>query len=92
MSHALSNPAPHEHAPVTPMQRRLVAMIHWYQRAREGRPSPCRFWPSCSHYAVEAIETHGSRRGLWLTARRMSRCRPFGPSGVDPVPAPQGRR
>ena len=68
----------------------LLRAIHWYQLAREGRPSPCRFWPSCSEYAMEAISVHGSGRGTWLAIRRLSRCRPFGPSGVDPVPAPKG--
>ncbi len=65
---------------------RLVRMIEWYQRGVEGRPSPCRFTPSCSAYAKEALEVHGTRRGLWLTVRRLTRCRPFGPSGFDPVP------
>jgi putative membrane protein insertion efficiency factor len=63
-----------------------VTAIGWYQRAAEGRLSPCRFFPSCSDYGREAIETHGAGRGLWLTARRLLRCRPFGPSGFDPVP------
>jgi hypothetical protein len=67
---------------------RLVAVIDWYQRATEGRPSPCRFSPSCSAYAREALEIHGGRRGLWLAVRRLARCRPFGPSGFDPVPEP----
>lgn len=66
-----------------------VRLVDWYQRAVEGRPSPCRFTPSCSSYAREALETHGTRRGLWLTARRLLRCRPFGPSGFDPVPLPR---
>ena len=79
------------HQDFTKAQRVMLRAIRFYQEARDGRPSPCRFWPSCSHYAVEAIETHGSGRGLWLTIRRLSRCRPFGPSGVDPVPAPKGR-
>ena len=57
-----------------------------YQQAMEGRPSPCRFTPSCSSYALAALELHGTRRGLWLAARRLLRCRPFGPSGWDPVP------
>ncbi|MCB0979292.1 MAG: membrane protein insertion efficiency factor YidD [Ilumatobacter sp.] len=61
-------------------------MVVWYQRAMEGRPSPCRFTPSCSAYAIEALETHGTWRGGWLAARRLVRCRPFGPSGWDPVP------
>ena len=58
----------------------------WYQRAAEGRPSPCRFTPSCSEYAREAVETYGAGRGGWLALRRLSRCRPFGKSGYDPVP------
>lgn len=91
MTDALAHPIPHDHAPLTRVQQAMVRMIRWYQRAREGRPSPCRFWPTCSHYAVEAIETHGSARGLGLTIRRLSRCRPFGPSGVDPVPSPQAK-
>jgi putative membrane protein insertion efficiency factor len=64
----------------------MLRAITAYQRAFEGRPSPCRFFPSCSEYSREAIEIHGSRRGLWLTTRRLVRCRPFGPSGFDPVP------
>ncbi len=68
------------------LQRRLHATIIFYQRAREGRPSPCRFFPSCSAYALESIEVHGTWRGSWLSARRLVRCRPLGPSGFDPVP------
>lgn len=60
--------------------------VLWYQRSREGYPSPCRFTPSCSSFALEALEEHGSLRGSWLAARRLLRCRPFGPSGYDPVP------
>ena len=51
-----------------------------------GRLSPCRFVPSCSSYALEALEVHGALRGSWLTLRRLLRCRPFGPHGVDLVP------
>ena len=68
------------------LQRRVVASILFYQRAREGKPSPCRFFPSCSAYALEAVELHGSWRGGWLTLLRLLRCRPLGPSGFDPVP------
>ena len=64
----------------------MLRAIASYQRAFEGRPSPCRFYPTCSEYSREAIETHGAGRGLWLTVRRLVRCRPFGPSGFDPVP------
>ena len=64
----------------------MLRAIAAYQRAFEGRPSPCRFFPTCSEYSHEAIEVHGSGGGLWLTVRRLARCRPFGPSGFDPVP------
>ena len=69
-----------------PFATRLVRAVGWYQRSMEGRPSPCRFTPSCSSYAREALIVHGSRRGVWLTLRRLARCRPFGPTGFDPVP------
>jgi putative membrane protein insertion efficiency factor len=75
-------------------QRAILRAIRWYQRAAYGRPSPCRFFPSCSEYAVVAVETHGARRGASLAVRRLLRCRPFGPSGYDPVPelhAPSSR-
>ena len=71
------------------LQRRLLAAIEWYQRGVAGRPSPCRFYPTCSAYGHEAIARHGARRGLWLTVTRLVRCRPFGPSGFDPVPEPR---
>ena len=71
------------------MNRALRRAIAWYQRAFDGRPSPCRFFPSCSTYATEALHVHGTARGLMLTLRRLSRCRPFGPSGFDPVPEPR---
>jgi uncharacterized protein len=66
--------------------RVVVALIRVYQAARVGHVSPCRFTPTCSHYAVEAVERHGARRGLRLTMRRLGRCRPGGPFGLDPVP------
>jgi len=66
--------------------RALLGGIGIYQRLSAGRIAPCRFYPSCSHYAVEAIEVHGAVRGAGLALRRLSRCRPLGPNGVDLVP------
>ncbi|WP_433617918.1 membrane protein insertion efficiency factor YidD [Dactylosporangium sp. CA-139114] len=66
----------------------LVGAIRRYQTevsARRARPC-CRFTPSCSHYAAEAITRHGAVRGVWLAARRLARCRPGGARGADPVP------
>lgn len=67
-------------------RRVLTGAISAYQSARAGRPSGCRYWPSCSEYTKEAIELHGAFRGTWLGVRRLSRCHPWGSSGVDPVP------
>jgi uncharacterized protein len=64
----------------------FVGMIRLYQLARMGRPSPCRYMPSCSEYAVEAIEHHGAARGGALALRRIARCHPWGGHGIDPVP------
>ena len=68
--------------------RLAVALLRAYQGAASGRISPCRFYPSCSNYAVEAFSVHGFWRALGLTAKRLLRCRPFGPHGVDLVPIP----
>jgi putative membrane protein insertion efficiency factor len=51
-------------------------------------PPACRFHPSCSEYAIEAVEVHGVPRGLWLSLRRLARCHPFRKGGFDPVPPP----
>ena len=66
--------------------RLAVALVRAYQGAASGRVSPCRFYPSCSNYAVEAFTVHGFWRGLGLSSRRLVRCRPFGSHGVDLVP------
>ena len=50
----------------------------------------CRFYPTCSSYAREAIEVHGALRGGWLTVKRIAKCAPWHPGGVDPVPPPRG--
>jgi len=68
------------------MQRFLIRAVKWYQGAFAWRPSPCRFEPSCSNYSLQALETFGAGKGTLLTIRRLLRCRPFGPSGFDPIP------
>jgi uncharacterized protein len=66
----------------------LIGAIRTYRdRISANRPPCCRFTPTCSHYAEQAIATHGALRGLALTVRRLVRCRPGGPRGADPVPA-----
>ncbi len=67
--------------------RALLRTVNLYQRLSAHRPSPCRYVPSCSEYAREALESHGAARGTWLSARRLSRCHPFGGFGFDPVPS-----
>ncbi len=71
----------------TRLADRMIAAIRVYQREiSPKRPPVCRFTPSCSHYAVEALQRHGAARGAWLTARRLVRCRPGAAGGLDPVP------
>ena len=67
---------------------RLIAAVRVYQREVSPKlpPGVCRFEPTCSHYAVEALEQHGARRGSWLTLRRLLRCRPGAARAADPVP------
>ena len=65
----------------------LKAPIHAYQwTLRPWLGCPCRHLPTCSDYALEAIETNGAWRGLWLTVSRLARCQPWGTHGHDPVP------
>ncbi|HEV2181892.1 MAG TPA: membrane protein insertion efficiency factor YidD [Gemmatimonadaceae bacterium] len=65
----------------------LIFLVRGYQVALSPLlPSSCRFMPSCSAYAVEAIERHGALHGSWLTVRRLARCHPFCVGGYDPVP------
>jgi len=74
--------------------RVLMALITGYRRFISPLLGPrCRFAPSCSAYALEAVREHGALRGTWLAVRRIGRCHPFNPGGFDPVPpALHGRR
>ena len=67
-------------------RRAVIGVVRVYQMLASPFPSPCRFMPSCSAYAIEALDRHGFWRGGWLTLRRLARCHPFGSSGPDPVP------
>jgi hypothetical protein len=73
---------------VTEWPRRILAtLIRGYQRfVSPALPPSCRFYPSCSQYALEAITRHGAIKGTWLATRRLVRCHPFHPGGFDPVP------
>jgi putative membrane protein insertion efficiency factor len=69
----------------------IASSLRFAIRAYQAAVSPllpraCRFYPSCSEYAAEALERHGALRGSWLAARRLVRCGPWHPGGCDPVP------
>jgi putative membrane protein insertion efficiency factor len=71
-----------------PVTEALVGAIRIYKRCISPlMPARCRFVPSCSSYAIEALREHGLGRGSWLTVARVLRCHPFARSGFDPVPA-----
>jgi uncharacterized protein len=75
----------------SPVRRALLAAIGFYSRAiSPALPPRCRFYPTCSAYAAEAIETHGALRGTGLALRRLAKCAPWHPGGFDPVPGVPG--
>lgn len=69
------------------MRTALKAPIVFYRKVISPlKPPTCRFYPTCSQYALDAIELHGPAKGSWLAAKRIARCHPFNPGGYDPVP------
>lgn len=71
---------------LSPVAWLLTLAIRAYRMVSQWLPPRCRFYPSCSAYALEAIHVHGAGRGTWLAARRIGRCHPWNPGGIDPVP------
>ncbi|MGL5827920.1 MAG: membrane protein insertion efficiency factor YidD [Nocardioides sp.] len=70
------------------MKRLLIAVLKLYRFAISPLYGEvCRYYPSCSAYALDAVSTHGSVRGSWLAVRRLGRCHPWSPGGYDPVPS-----
>ena len=67
----------------------LIGLVRLYRMVPRRGPGACRFQPTCSTYALDALEQYGALRGTWLTLRRLGRCHPFHAGGFDPVPAPQ---
>jgi uncharacterized protein len=86
-----TRPGATDHPPLGLAARVLHTAIRAYQWLFSWRPSPCRYVPTCSSYALEAVETHGFVRGGWYGIRRLARCHPWGAHGWDPVP-PAGHR
>jgi len=69
------------------MRHVLIFIVRAYQVGLSPLlPPSCRYYPTCSAYAIEALQKHGAVRGGWLAARRIARCHPFHPGGFDPVP------
>ena len=65
----------------------LIGFVRFYQGVLSPLlPASCRYYPSCSAYAIEALQRHGALRGSWLAVKRIGRCHPFRPGGYDPVP------
>jgi len=69
------------------MKKIILSLIKFYRKfISPMKPPTCRFYPTCSHYALEAIEVHGVLKGGWLSTKRIAKCHPLHPGGFDPVP------
>lgn len=81
-----AGPSDHEPRRPSPLARLALGVLALYRATALVRTPRCRFLPTCSGYAVEAIRTHGALRGTVLAVRRIGRCHPWNPGGFDPVP------
>jgi len=69
------------------LKKFFISIIRFYQIVISPiKPPTCRFYPTCSHYGLEAIQRFGAFKGRWLTLKRILKCHPFHPGGLDPVP------
>ena len=73
--------------PAGPVARLLMVPIRAYRLVSVHLPPRCRYYPSCSAYALEALELHGAGKGTWMAVKRIGRCHPWHDGGLDPVPA-----
>jgi uncharacterized protein len=73
------------------LKKLLISFIRFYQIVISPiKPPSCRFYPTCSHYGLEAVQRFGALKGGWLAAKRILKCHPFHPGGIDPVPEKKG--
>ncbi|SDN89614.1 membrane protein insertion efficiency factor YidD [Bacillus sp. OK048] len=74
------------------LKKVFISIIRFYQVVISPlKPPSCRFYPTCSHYGLEAVQRFGALKGGWLTLKRILKCHPFHPGGIDPVPEKKDR-
>ncbi len=74
------------------LKKVFISLIRFYQVVISPiKPPSCRFYPTCSHYGLEAVQRFGALKGGWLTLKRILKCHPFHPGGIDPVPEKKDR-
>ncbi|WML45735.1 membrane protein insertion efficiency factor YidD [Neobacillus sp. PS3-40] len=75
------------------LKKMFISLIRFYQIVISPlKPPTCRFYPTCSHYGLEAVQRYGAIKGGWLAIKRILKCHPFHPGGIDPVPDKWGKK